>query len=113
MRKIDGDSRHAIQCRNNDCEGYFKKKDHPLWCNFKKSNCEGQKSLDNPPHRPWFWQHGEVHAGILIGQLPALQVAEVLEHVLREERSEGGHHGGHQEHHRAQGLHGVQALVCT
>ncbi len=62
------------------------------------------------PFEPWFRQHGEVNAGVLVAQLPALQVAEVLEHVLREERCEGSHHGGHEEHHTTQCLHGVQTL---
>ena len=54
---------------------------------------------------PWFWEHQEMDAGILFGENPALEVTEVLKHVLSEEGGEGGHHARHQVHHRTQGLH--------
>ena len=48
---------------------------------------------------PRFRQHGKVHTGISWRQLPGLQVAEILEDVLSEERSEGSHHTSHEVEH--------------
>ena len=62
---------------------------------------------------PWFREHNEVDGGILIGELPALQVAEVLVDVLGEEGREGRHHAGHEEQHRAQSLHRLQTLTSA
>ena len=52
-------------------------------------------------------------AGVLLGENPALEVTEVLEHVLSEEGGEGGHHVHHQVHHRTQGLHGLEAVLSS
>ena len=51
-------------------------------------------------------------AGVLLGENPALEVTEVLEHVLSEEGGEGDH-ARHQVHHRTQGLHGLEAVLSS
>ena len=51
--------------------------------------------------------------GILFGENPALEVTEVLKHVLSEEGGEGGHHARHQVHHRTQGLHRLEAVLSS
>ena len=37
-----------------------------------------------------------MHTGVVQRQAPRVEVSEVLKDVLREERCEGSHHGGHE-----------------
>ena len=52
-------------------------------------------------------------AGILVRQCPWQQMAQVLEHVLSEERCERCHHPGHGVDDREECLQRLQALWLT
>ena len=54
-----------------------------------------------------------MHTGVVQRQAPRAEVSEILKDVLREERCEGSHHGGHEVEDRTESLHGLQTLSHT